>query len=521
MALTASGEWRKLLELKNHRETFHLADLPARELCAEATGILLDLSRQRLDDEVLAALIRLLEARGFHEARAALWRGDAVNHTEGRAALHMLLRADQGDAVGTMDAREFAFRERERMRAVAEEIRSARRFEHVVHVGIGGSHLGPALAVDVLEHAMPDTSGPEVHFASNTDPAALMRLMRRLPRERTLLVLVSKSFTTRETSLIGDALLDWLSAGRERAAVLREQVIAVSANIEAMNAAGIPGGRQLLMSDWAGGRFSLWSPVGISVALRFGWEAFAQLLEGARAMDRHFLEAPLDANLPVLLALAGIWNINFLDARSHAVLPYAEALAQLPAYLQQLEMESNGKSVDRDGRAVDYRTAPVIWGGVGMNGQHAFFQQLHQGTDLTSMDFIVAADRGSELPQLGDCLAANVLAQAEALMRGRDETRARSEDGDDPLRAWRLFPGNRPSSMIVPARLDAFHLGALLAMYEHKVFTQSVVWNVNPFDQFGVELGKSIAKRIEPLLQGAATDGVDAITQRLIARLKR
>lgn len=520
-SITASREWRKLAELGRAWQDRRVADAfrddPSRAgaLSLEAAGIFLDFSRQRLDCDVLDALVELSQARDFSGARAALWRGVKVNHTEQRQALHMALRGEPGDGIGDAESENFVAEERERMRALVERIRSGGRFDHVIHVGIGGSHLGPALAVDVLDAADSGGDRPKIHFVSTTDPAPLARLMKTLPRERTLLTLVSKSFTTVETTLNGRTLIDWLARGRDREAVLREQVIGVSANAAAMEDTGIAAENALRMPEWAGGRYSLWSAVGLPVALRFGMEAFEELLAGARTMDLHFRNAEPQRNLPLMLALVGVWNINFQGARAHAVLPYSEALAKLPAYLQQLEMESNGKRVDREGRVVDYHTAPVIWGGVGMNGQHAFFQQLHQGTGWTPMDFILVAGPDHGLKAQRDNVLANGLAQAEALMQGAGESGA--------LSPYREFPGNRPSTTILVDELDARRLGALIALYEHKVFAQSVIWNLNPFDQFGVELGKKIAKRIEPLLArdvGAGSE-IDPATEQLLGRVRR
>lgn len=531
-SITLSEEWQQLVELRRQWLDRHLADVfaadpdRARRLSAEAAGIFLDISRQRLDTEILEALFALMRRQNFNGALTALWRGENINHTENRPALHMALRGEPGDGIGNADIERDVRDDRAALYRLVEDVRSGRwqapnggRFEHVVHVGIGGSHLGPALAIDVLDAAHLDVDGPEIHFVSTPDPGPLVRLMRKLPRERTLLVLVSKSFTTAETTLNGETLIDWLAAERDRSDVLNDQVVAVSANVQAMDEAGIPRAHQLHMPEWAGGRYSLWSAVGLPVALRHGIEAFGEMLSGARAMDQHFRNAEPTQNIPLLLALVGIWNINFNDAQSHAVLPYSEALARLPAYLQQLEMESNGKRVDRAGRTVDYRTAPTIWGGVGMNGQHAFFQQLHQGTGWAPMDFILVGGPDHRLQAQHRSLLANGLAQAEALMHGRGETQAR-EEGDGALAPYRVFPGNRPSTTILIEELDALRLGALLAMYEHKVFAQSVIWNLNPFDQFGVELGKEIAKRVEPLFAGEQGDNVDQATRQLLERLK-
>ena len=532
-SITASREWQRLAELRRQWSDRHLADVfrndPARsrKLSAEAAGIFLDLSRQRLDVAVLDALMALADACDFDNARAALWRGENVNHTENRPALHMALRGEPGDGIADVDVERVVKNDRTAMFALSESVRNGewrapggKRFEHVVHVGIGGSHLGPALALDVLDARDFEPDGPQVHFVSTTDPGSLARLMQQLPRESTLLVLVSKSFTTAETTLNGDTLIAWLAADKERETVLRNQVVGISANVDAMDAAGIPREHQLHMPEWTGGRYSLWSAVGLPVALRHGNDAFQELLDGARSMDLHFRDTEPLQNVPLLLALVGIWNINFHDALSHAVLPYSEALARLPAYLQQLEMESNGKQVDREGRTVDYRTAPIIWGGVGMNGQHAFFQQLHQGTGWSTMDFILVGGPDHGLREQHDCLLANGLAQAEALMHGRDA--APSNEGD-MLQPYKAFPGNRPSTTLLVDELDARRLGALLAMYEHKVFAQSVIWNLNPFDQFGVELGKQIAKRLDPVLAGkaAAEDSCDPSTRQLLERITK
>lgn len=532
-SITASEEWRRLADLRGAWRDRRVADLlqadpsRVRRLTVEAAGILLDLSRQRIDDDVLEALFALSRRRQFSSALAALWRGENVNHTERRPALHMALRGEPGDGIGDAGIERTVQEDRAKMFALAESLRSGQwsapsggRFEHVIHVGIGGSHLGPALALDVLDACNENIDGPQVHFVSTTDPGALARLMRTLPRERCLLVLVSKSFTTAETALNGATLIQWMAEGRDRDAVLREQVIGISGNQAAMDDTGIPREHQLNIPDWVGGRYSMWSAVGLPIVLRHGVEAFSAMLDGARAMDLHFRSAEPPQNLPLLLGLVGLWNINFHDAQTHAVLPYSEALEKLPAYLQQLEMESNGKRVDRAGNTVDYRTAPIIWGGVGMNGQHAFFQQLHQGTGWAPLDFILVGGPDHGLSKQENSLLANGLAQAEALTHGRSE--AETESDGDSLAAWRVFPGNRPSSTLLVDELDARRLGALIAMYEHKVFVQSVIWNLNPFDQFGVELGKQIAKRLEPVLAGNASipDDCDPATCQLLERLR-
>jgi glucose-6-phosphate isomerase len=531
--MTETREWEALAELRStwrgRRVDEVLAGDPGRvtRFSVEVAGLYADFSRQRIDDDVLDALVALAHHRNLTGAVEALWRGEAVNNTEGRPALHMALRGEPGDGIGNDAIEKSVAEQRERMRALVEKVRSGawkapdgKRFRDIVHIGIGGSHLGPALVLDALDDGNADA--PQVHFVSATDPAPYQRLLRRLQPESTLLVITSKSFGTAETLVNAEALVEWLAGGRDREAVLREQVIGVSGNADAMNAFGIPEVHQLDIPDWVGGRYSVWSAVSISVAMQLGWDVFTDLLAGAREMDRHFRTAEPQQNLPWLLGLVGIWNINFFDSPMHAVLPYAECLQLLPSYLQQLEMESNGKQVDRDGRPVNYHTAPVIWGGVGQNGQHAFFQHLHQGAGWVPLDFILVGDEADiASSSQRRLLLSNALAQAEALTQGRSEQSVRAELGDAlQLLPWKQFPGNRPSSVLLLPGLDAFRLGALLALYEHKVYVQSVIWNLNPFDQFGVELGKKIAGEIEDgFRRGKLGEGHDAATQALFDRL--
>jgi len=427
----------------------------AERFGARAPGLLLDYSRQRVGALTLRLLTQLLEERGFPAWRTAMYAGEPINVTEGRAVRHAALRA--GEAAPAEVKAALA-----RMRELAAGLAGVRR---IVHLGTGGSDLGARLLMDALG----DRAAIEVRFASNVDPRDLERALEGADPAATLVVAVSKTFTTAETMANARAAKAWL-AGRGR-------IVAVTANEAGARAFGAA--EVLPMWDWVGGRFSIWSAASFSALAALGAEAFEQFLAGGRDLDEHFLQAPAERNVPVLLALLGAWNVNFLGAATHCVLPYANALRLLPDYLQQLEMESNGKRVDREGRPVAYATAPVVWGAEGTVSQHSFHQLLHQGTQVVPCDFIVAGVSAE--------LDANAEAQARALAFGTD---------DPALPPHRRYPGNRPSSTLRLERLDARHLGRLVAAYEHKVFTQGVLWNVNSFDQWGVELGKQLAGEI-------------------------
>jgi glucose-6-phosphate isomerase len=429
----------------------------AQRFVAEAPGVRYDYSRQRLGARTLRLLAQLAAERGLAEWRDALLAGEPVNSTENRAAWHTALRA--GDA-----APEPVKETLRRMRGLAGRIRSERKVARIVNLGIGGSDLGPRLVADALADGAID-----VRFAANVDPLDLARALEGADPAATLFIVVSKTFTTQETMANAAAARRWGGA--------KSAFYAVTSNVEL---AGRFGADEILpMWDWVGGRFSVWSAAGFGALCAIGPERFDEFLAGAADIDRHFAAAPLEANVPALMALAGIWNVDFLGAATHAVLPYASALRLLPAYLQQLEMESNGKRVDREGREVGYATAPVLWGAEGTTSQHSFHQLLHQGTQVVPVDFI---DAGGE-----PVLSANARAQADALAFG-------AQDATRP--AHRRYPGNRPSSTLYVEGVNARNLGRLLALYEHKVFAQGVVWNVNSFDQWGVELGKELASRI-------------------------
>ncbi|HEX7110856.1 MAG TPA: glucose-6-phosphate isomerase [Mizugakiibacter sp.] len=499
--------------------------------------LLLDLTRQKLDVAALDALGALAEARDWQAARDAMFRGEAINTSERRAVLHTALRAGgshlPSPAPATVRAEVAATLER--MAHIADAVEAGESaalglpetITDVVHVGIGGSDLGPRLVVEAL--APYHTGRVRCHFLPNVDGDATSALMRRLDPRRTLVLLVSKSFGTQETLLNGRALRTWLIAAHDGdAEAAARHFIAVSANVEAAAAFGVPRNHVLPMWDWVGGRYSLWSAVGLVIALAVGMPRFRELLEGAAHMDDHFRTAPWQDNLPVLLALAGIWNRNALGHPSFAVIAYADRLRELYAHLQQVEMESLGKRVRADGGALADATVPVLWGGVGSNVQHAFFQALHQGTDVVPVDFVGVVRPDHALADNHDALLANLLAQAAALALGktREEALAEAPAGDtaarEALAAQRTFPGDRPSSVILLDALTAHSLGMLLALYEHKVFVQGHLWGVNAFDQWGVELGKTIASAILPALDGdaAASAAFDPSTRALIEAIQ-
>ena len=518
--LTALPEWQALAVHQRHT-AFDLRELfasdPRRfERFSLAHGeLLLDYSKQWITDETLRLLIALADARRLREWTARLMAGDRINTTENRPALHTALRAKGAVIVDGNDIARDISRVRLQMRRFSDELRSGaikgatgRAITDVVNIGIGGSDLGPALVVDAL--APYAAREPRVHFMSNVDGAHVEAVLSTLAPESTLAIIASKTFTTQETLTNAKSVRAWLESALGEGAGLH--FAAVTANTSAARAFGISDERVFEFWDWVGGRYSLWSAVGLPVAVASGMDAYEAMCDGARSMDEHFASAPLERNMPVVLALLGIWYGDFHGAAAHAILPYDMRLERFPAYLQQLEMESNGKRVTREGEAVDYATCPVVWGAPGTNGQHAFFQMLHQGTQIVPADFIACARAHHALPAHHSILLANCFAQTEALMRGKtaEEARAeligqkRSATEIEKLLPHKVFPGNRPTSTLLLDALTPRALGALIALYEHKVFAQSVIWGVNAFDQWGVELGKRLADHILPELAGVA-----------------
>ena len=456
-------------------------------------------ARQRYDAQAWGALLALARERDIAGAFRRLFDGAKINVTEGRAVLHTALRGDLSPAPVAHEAFETAAAVRVRMRALIEAL-EASGVTDIVSVGIGGSDLGPRLVADALRGPLPGRF--RVHFISNVDGAAAQRVLAPLDPQRTAAILSSKTFGTQETLLNGAIVRDWLGGS--------ERIYAVSANPERAAAAfDIAAGRVLPMWDWVGGRYSLWSAVGFPIALAVGFDRFEQLLAGAALMDAHVLDAPLESNLAVRHGLAAVWNRNALGLASHAVMTYDQRLALLPAYLQQLVMESLGKRVRLDGSPVAADTVPVWWGGAGTDVQHSFFQALHQGTGIVPADFVGTVRNDDPYVENHEALLSNLLAQTEALANG--------QESDDP---HRVYPGGRPSTTILLDALTPQSLGALLALYEHSVYVQSVVWGINAFDQFGVELGKQVANTLLPALRGESK-AADPVTAALIERLRR
>ncbi len=500
-SFTSSPAWQELLAHRAALAPRRIDDFwredPARgeTLTFECAGITVDLSKQRITGETLDKLLALARERGIPGAIERLFTGAHVNTSEDRPALHTALRGDEHVEVDGADVLSEVQRHRERIRIFAQAVREGQwkgatglRFTHVLALGIGGSALGPKLAIEALRA---EADGPEVRFITNIDAAELDDAIAGLDPASTLVVVASKTFTTQETMVNAAAARDWLAGALGRDAIAKH-VIAATANEEEAVRWGLPACNVFPFEAWVGGRYSLWSSVGLPIAIAVGMPCFEKLLAGAHAVDLEFRSSPLEENVPVLLGLVGVWNRDALGCASHAVLSYASRLESLPAYLQQLEMESNGKRVDLDGKPVDFPTCPVIWGGTGTPGQHAFHQWLHQGTDVASCDFIVVAQPMGREKAHHEILLAHACAQSQALMTGVT-----------PPESWRVCPGDRMSTTFVLPALDAYHLGALLAIYEHKVYVEAALWGINAFDQWGVELGKTIAGQILPALRGS------------------
>lgn len=528
--------------LRKHRD--RLEGQPMRELFAadparfsrfslQLDDLLFDFSKNRVDAPALEALISLVREAGVEAKRDAMFAGSPINVTEGRAVLHTALRNRSGapvlvDGADVMPAIAAVL---ESMRAFAGAVRSGEyrvtggKVTDVVNVGIGGSDLGPAMAARALS---PYADGPRTHFVSNVDGADFADTVARLDPATTLFIIASKTFTTAETMANARSARQWIASavGEDGAG---RHFAALSTNLAATRDFGIEDERTFGFWDWVGGRYSIWSAIGLSLMLAIGPEGFDEFLDGAYAVDEHFRDAPLERNIPVIMAALGVWYRNVWGFASHAVLPYDNRLGRFPAYLQQLDMESNGKRVTLAGEPVRWETGPVVWGEPGTNGQHAFYQLIHQGTSVIPCDFLVAARPHEELGDHHIMLVANCLAQSEALMKGRTleeasaEMHAKGMDEKSVARIapHRVFPGNRPSNTFVYRQLTPRTLGMLIALYEHKVFVQGAIWDINSFDQWGVELGKVLATEIQPLLQGTAEPGDrDSSTAGLVAALR-
>ena len=464
----------------------------------EASGIFFDFSRQRINAESFTALLALADQTHVKDGIKSMFSGERINNTEDLPAMHVALRrpVNRQLLVDGKNVMPLVEAEHKKIYALVDELRSGQLHGYtgkpitdVINIGIGGSHIGPLLTTDALTEYR--TSDLKVHFISGVGGVELFDVLNQVQVDTTLFIVCSKSFATPETLLNAQAARDWVcSAGGARA--VENQFIGVSSNQKAMNEFGIASNKQFVFWDWVGGRYSIWSSAGLTLALIIGWEHFESFLAGAHKMDEHFLEAPIDENLPILLALMGIWNRNFLGIGNHAVLPYYHRLRFLATYLQQLEMESNGKSVRRNGEPVQCETCPIIWGELGSNAQHSFYQLLHQGTEKVSIDFFLPVLSGMRNQENHDVLVANCLAQSWALAEGDPEGK-----GGSP---HQHYSGDRPSSLILFQRLDPATLGKLLALYEHKVYVQGLIWDINSFDQWGVQLGKRLATGLKRVI---------------------
>jgi glucose-6-phosphate isomerase len=540
MRLRTLDVWKRLEEHRDRLRDVHLRTLfahdPARfdKFSHRLDDLLVDLSKQRITEETLRLLVELAAVTGVEALRDRMFAGEPINVTERRAVLHVALRrrSDEPLRVDGQDVMPGVRAAQAHIREFSEAVRGGRwtgarggRLTDVVNIGIGGSDLGPAMVSGAL--APYGREGPRPHFVSNVDGAHLAETLRVVDPATTLFVVASKTFTTQETMANARSARAWLVQALGEPAVARH-FVAVSTNAAEVQRFGIAAENMFVFWDWVGGRYSLWSSIGLPIALAVGADHFDALLAGAHDVDEHFRTAPATSNLPLLLGLVGVWNANFLGAHTQAVLPYDQRLQRLPAYLQQLDMESNGKGVTRHGDAVDVATGPIVWGEPGTNGQHAFYQLIHQGTRLVPCDFLAAAIPDHDLPEHHELLLANFLAQPEALMLGKtlDEARAELHSAglDDAevarLAPHKVFPGNRPTTSVVYRRLDPRTLGRLIALYEHKVFVMGAVWGINSFDQWGVELGKVLATRIRPEIDGAG-DGAshDASTAGVLKHL--
>tara|TARA_R100000365_G_scaffold816_1_gene2836 strand:- start:279 stop:1919 length:1641 start_codon:yes stop_codon:yes gene_type:complete len=526
--------------LKKHKK--RLAGTSMRELfthdedrfssySASFGDILLDYSKNRIDSQSMAALFDLARETDVEARRHQMWAGDPINITENRSVLHMALRygGDEAVMVEGADVMPAVRDVLARLKGFSNDVRDGAvrgalgdQFTDVVNIGIGGSDLGPAMVTLALE---PYTrANLRAHYVSNVDGAHMHDTLKGLDPARTLFIVASKTFTTDETMTNAHTARKWLADALGEQAV-NDHFAAVSTNIEGCQAFGIREDRIFGFWDWVGGRYSVWSAIGLPVAIAVGYDNFEAFLRGAYEMDQHFLTAPLEENLPVIMGLLGVWYRNAWGFATHAVLPYDQRLSRFPAYLQQQDMESNGKSMTLNGKAVPWETGPVIWGEPGTNGQHAFYQLIHQGTSVIPCDFLVAANPQEDLPPHHAKLVANCLAQSEALMLGKTEDEVINElkgtglskDQIKALTPHKVFPGNRPSNTIMYSRLDPATLGKLVALYEHKVFVQGTIWNVNSYDQWGVELGKQLAKALLPKVEGAETaESHDSSTRGLL-----
>ncbi len=543
-SLTETTAWQALLAHKNNFDNLHMADLfdadrlRAEKYSLQFGSLLLDYSKNIITDETLALLNQLARDTGVENLRDGMFTGESINLTEQRAVLHTALRnrGDREILIDGVDVMPGINTALAKMAQFSEAVRngsfsgfSGKRISDIVNIGIGGSDLGPLMVCEALKPYQ--CNDLKMHFVSNVDGSHISEVLKQLNPETTLFIIASKTFTTQETLTNAHTARDWLLHQVGDESVIARHFVAVSTNAEKVSEFGIDTNNMFEFWDWVGGRYSLCSAIGLSIVIAIGMDNFEALLAGAHEMDQHFMNAELEQNMPVILALLGIWYHNFFGAESHMIAPYDQYLHRLPAYLQQLDMESNGKSVTRDSETInDYTTGPVLWGEPGTNSQHAFFQLLHQGTRLIPADFLAPVTSQNSPGDHHRLLLANCLAQTEALMKGKTEAEARSEleaEGIsesqlEALLPHKIFPGNRPSNTILFDRLEPHTLGALIALYEHKVFVQGAIWNINSFDQWGVELGKQLAKTIAiELASDEESSSHDSSTNRLINYVRR
>lgn len=538
--LTRSSAW---LALTAHQESISKQTMremfaadPARfdRFSLQVDGLLLDYSKNLITEETQTLLLNLARQSKLDDWITRMFNGEKINTSEQRAVLHTALRAPQGTSINVdgKDIMPDVLRVRDHMRRFSDAVRNGslrghtgKQFRDVVNIGIGGSALGPQMVSEALKPY--GSSQLNAHFVSNVDATDLLETLKHLDPETTLFIISSKTFTTQETLTNARSARTWLAERLGSEESVAKHFAAVSTNLAETSRFGINPDNVFEFWDWVGGRYSIWSAIGLPVALHIGMDNFERMLAGAHAMDRHFRETPFEKNMPVILGLLGIWYADFFNAASYAILPYDQYLQHFSAYLQQLEMESNGKRVDRDGHDVDYATHMVVWGEPGTNGQHSFYQLIHQGTRMIPADFLAPLTSHNPLGDHHAILLANCFAQTEALMLGKTEAEARTElsaqglsgEALESLLPYKVFPGNRPTNTLLFDLLDPYTMGMLIALYEHKVFVQSVVWNINAFDQWGVELGKQLAGNLLPELQGKKGASVhDASTNGLIKR---
>jgi glucose-6-phosphate isomerase len=521
--LTQSPVWQALIKHQPQMAGVHLRDLFANDpkrferFSLRFEDILFDYSKNRITVETISLLLDLARQAGLAEMIEAMFSGEKINVTENRAVLHIALRnrANRPITVDGQDVMPEVNRMLDKMRVFSDAVRSGewrgytgRSITDVVNIGIGGSDLGPKMVAKALTpYGKP---GLNVHFVSNVDGTDLVETLKGLSPETTLFLVASKTFTTQETMTNAHSAREWFLAEAKDQAAVAKHFVALSTNAEGVAKFGIDTANMFEFWDWVGGRYSLWSVIGLSIALYIGMDNYEALLTGAHQVDKYFRTTPFEQNIPVIMGLLGIWYNNFLGAQTHAILPYDQYLEYFPAYFQQGDMESNGKSVTKAGERVDYSTGPIIWGQPGTNGQHAFYQLIHQGTKLIPCDFLAAAESHNPLGEHQPILISNFLAQTEALMKGRTPEEARAEltaqgyteEQLEILVPAKSFAGNKPTNSFLYRQLTPETLGALIAMYEHKIFTQGVIWNINSFDQMGVELGKHLARAILPELRG-------------------